>query len=240
MNFNVTKTTLSEVQSLRKLFLSECSFQFICDKCHGAGWADIYVFTSGKEIAGYGSLWGKDKREDRDTIFEFYLLPSFRNFADTLYPEFIKASGALFIECQSNDLLLSGMLFQHAKIIQAEAILFEYNFQTTFNITGTTFKERIDAEGNSDYILEQNGIPVASGGYVWNYNFPYIDIYYEVVEAYRQKGFGSLIIQELKKEAFRLKRVPSARCNVQNLASKKALLKAGMRVCGHLLIGELP
>jgi RimJ/RimL family protein N-acetyltransferase len=162
MNFNVIKTTLSEVQSLRKLFLSESRFQFICDKCHGAGWADIYVFTSGKEIAGYGSLWGKDKREDRDTIFEFYLLPSFRKFADAVYPEFIKASGALFIECQSN-----------------------------------------------------------------------------VAEAYRQKGFGSLIIQELKKEASRLKRVPSARCNIQNIASKKALLKAGMRVCGHLLIGEL-
>jgi hypothetical protein len=120
MIFDVHKTTLSEIQSLRKLFLSECGFQFVHDKCHGAGWADIYVFTSGKEIAGYGSLWGKDKRENRDTIFEFYLLPTFRKFANTLFPEFKKVSGALFIGCQTNDLLLAGMLFEHSKIIHAK------------------------------------------------------------------------------------------------------------------------
>jgi Acetyltransferase (GNAT) family len=239
MIFNVLKTTLEEIQPLRKLFLSESSFQFIYDKCHGAGWADTYVFTSGKEIVGYGSVWGKDQREDRNTIFEFYLLLSFRKFAHIIFPNFITTSGALFIGCQSNDLLLASMLFEHAKKIHAEAILFEHDFQAEFYIPGILFKENIDADGNSEYILEQNGNAVASGGYVWNYNFPYIDMYYEVKEAYRQKGFGSLIIQELKKEAFRLKRIPSARCNINNIASKRALLKAGMSVCGHILIGEL-
>jgi RimJ/RimL family protein N-acetyltransferase len=86
--------------------------------------------------------------------------------------------------------------------------------------------------------LEKDGEVVATGGYVWNYNYPFIDLYYEVKEAYRKKGFGSLIVQELKKEAYRLKRVPAARCNVKNLASKRTLIKAGMRACGHLLIGN--
>jgi len=59
---------------------------------------------------GYGSVWGKDKREDRDTIFEFYLIEPFRKFASAVFPKFIEASNVSFIECQSNDLLLSTML----------------------------------------------------------------------------------------------------------------------------------
>ena len=79
----------------------------------------------------------------------------------------------------------------------------------------------------------------ASGGYVRNYNFPYIDMYYEVREEHRKKGFGSLFTQELRREAYRLKRVPAARCHVKNNASKATLLRAGMKICGHMLIGEL-
>jgi hypothetical protein len=74
--------------------------------------------------------------------------------------------------------------------------------------------------------LEHTGQIVASGGYVRNYNFPYIDMYYEVKEDHRKKGFGSLFTQELKREAYRLKRVPAARCNVKNNASKATLLKS--------------
>ena len=101
------------------------------------------------------------------------------------------------------------------------------------------FKEIACQDGNSEYILEHEAEIVATGSYVWNYNFPYIDMYYEVKEEYRRKGFGSLITQELKNEAYRMKRVPAARCNIKNNASKATLLKAGMKVCGYILIGEL-
>jgi len=59
-----------------------------------------------------------------------------------------------------------------------------------------------------------------------------------VKENFRQKGFGSLIVQELKKEAYRIGRVPAARCNIKNKISKATLLKAGFRVCGNILIGN--
>jgi hypothetical protein len=239
MDLKVTKTSLAEIQHLRDLFLQENTFQFVYNKCHGAGWADTYLFTLDEATVGYGSVWGKDKREDRDTIFEFYLLKPFRKFANNIYAEFHKVSGASFIECQTNEVLLTGVLLECAKNINSEAILFEDNFQTEFTIPDTVFKEIADQDGNSEYILERKGEIVATGGYVWNYNFPYIDMYYEVKEECRQKGFGSLITQELKKEAYRMKRVPAARCNIKNNASKATLLKAGMKVCGYILIGEL-
>jgi arylsulfatase A-like enzyme len=236
MEVDIHKVPLREVQDLRELFLRENSFQFVHDKCHGAGWADTYLFSIGKEAAGYGSVWGKDDRKDRDTIFEFYLLGPYLKFAPVIFPSFIIASGAPYMECQTNDRGLADMMFANARNIYAEAILFEDAFATEFVIPHTLFRKNNE---DTEYLLEHEGEIVATGGYVWNYNFPYIDMYYEVKEGHRKKGFGSLITQELKREAYRLKRVPAARCNVKNNASKSTLLKAGMRVCGHLLYGEL-
>ena len=131
------------------------------------------------------------------------------------------------------------MLFEYTRNVNAEAILFEDGFQTELSIPGTIFKKNSGDKEGPGYVLEYKGETVASGGYVRNYNFPYIDMYYEVKEEHRKKGFGSLITQELKTEAYRFKRVPSARCNINNNASKATLLKAGMKVCGHMLVGEL-
>jgi len=135
--------------------------------------------------------------------------------------------------------LQSEIFFENARNINTEAILFEDSYQTELNLPGTLFKKNSSDNEDSEYVLEYAGQIVASGGYVKNYNFPYIDMYYEVKEEHRKKGFGSLIIQELKREAYRLKRVPAARCNIKNHASKATLLKAGMKVCGHMLLGEL-
>lgn len=240
MPLEITKTTQAEIQELRRLLLAEMPFQFVYDKCHGAGWADAYLFTVAGLPAGHGALWGKDDRENRDTVFEFYLLKPFRHLADKIFPEFLKESQALFFNCQSNDAFLVNLLFEYAKDINAEAILFEDCFQTAFKVDGTIFrKSEIQDNTDSGYVLEQHGEVVASGGYVWSYNFPYIDIYYEVKAGHRRKGLGSFITQELKKEAYRLNRIPSARCNINNKASKATLLKAGMRVCGHMLFGRL-
>jgi len=239
MEIVVSKVSLKEVQPLRDLRLAEIDFQFVYNKCHGAGWADTYLFTIDGEKAGYGSIWGKDKREERDAIFEFYLLEPYRRLANSIFPELHKFSGASYVECQTNDHLLTGMLFEYCANIYADRILFEDSITTEMEIPGTVFNKTVNNDGETEYILEQDGQVVATGGYVWNYNFPYIDMYYEVKESHRQKGFGTLITQELKKEAYLLDRVPAARCNINNKASKATLLKAGMKVCGHILIGEL-
>ena len=143
------------------------------------------------------------------------------------------------MECQTNNNLQSQVMFEYTRNIYAEAILFEDSFQTELSIPDTLFKNNSSDKEGPEYVLVHTGQIVASGGYVRNYNYPYIDMYYEVKEDHRKKGFGSLITQELKREAYRLKRVPAARCNITNNASKATLLKAGMKVCGHMLIGEL-
>jgi len=212
------------------------------NKCHLYGWADTYLLTAGKIKIGYGSVWGKDRREDRDTIFEFYLLHPYRKFSGMIFSEFLSLSQVQWIECQTNDYLLSSMLFEFAENINTEAILFEDGYQTSFKIPGAVFRKD-DTENNNpsdsgEYMLEYNGETVATGGFLLNYNFPYADIYMEVKEQYRRQGFGSLLIQELKKEIYSLQRVPAARCNVRNAASKASLQKAGFKPCGFWLTGK--
>jgi RimJ/RimL family protein N-acetyltransferase len=243
MEIKIIKIELEEIRAFRILFLHENGFQFIHNKCHDYGWADTYLFLLDGIKVGYGAIWGQSKREDRDAIFEFYVIKPFRKFSNFIFPELYSIPGVTCIECQSNDLLLSSMLYEYSQNINAEAILFEDHFQTNFEIPGVSFR-KVPAGDNpghdsGEYILERNGEVVATGGFMLNYNIPYADIYYEVKENFRQKGFGSLIVQELKKEIYLKGRIPAARCNISNLASKANLLKAGFGICGFMLKGDI-
>ena len=238
MEIKIIKVESGEIRDFRILFLKENNFQFIFNKCHDNGWADAYLLEIDGIRVGYGAVWGQNERNERDAIFEFYVIKPFINFSNFIFPEFLLVSGATFIECQSNDLLLSAMLFTYSQNINADAILFEDHFQTNFEIRDVIFLKGLPADNPNDsgeYVLEENGEVVATGGFMLNYNMPYADIYYEVKETFRQKGFGSLMIQQLKKEIYLIGRVPAARCNITNHASKANLLKAGFRVCGFRL-----
>jgi hypothetical protein len=197
MKTEVIKVALHEVEQLRNLFLEESNFQFIYNKCHTYGWADTYRFRLDDSLVGYGAIWGQSKRQDRDTVFEFYITPPCRKFAGAFFKELAHISGAMFIECQSNDVLLSSMLYEYAQNINAEAILFIDDFQTHFTMTNLIFEKKL-TEDNSHpddraYILKQDDEIVATGGLMLNYNPPFADLYYEVNVQYRNRGVGSFM-----------------------------------------------
>ncbi|MCD2424241.1 GNAT family N-acetyltransferase [Niabella pedocola] len=243
MALQITKTTLEVIEPFRVLFLNEGGFQFVCNKCHLYGWADTYLFTVDGTPAGYGAVWGTDKREDRDTIFEFYLEPPYRGMASRIFGEFQQVSNTIQVESQTNDRLLTAMLYETTRNIYAEAILFEEQYTTRLAVPGVVFRKRkaTDDMGDDDstHVLVQDGVIAASGGLMLNYNIPYADIYMQVKEPFRGRGLGTLIVQELKKEAYRMGRVPAARCNIENQVSKSTLLKAGFRICGFRIRGTI-
>jgi GNAT superfamily N-acetyltransferase len=80
---------------------------------------------------------------------------------------------------------------------------------------------------------------IATGGFMLHYNHPFADLYMEVRPDCRRRGIGSSVIQELKRECYLAGRVPAARTSIQNVASRSTLCKAGLRVCGFMLIGEV-
>ena len=246
MKLKAYKTEIEAIQALRNLFLQETNRQIRYNACHKRGWTDSYVLTLDDREVGYGSIKGQEI-EARDTVFEFYVVHPFRKLASRIFPGLIAASGANMIECQSNDFLLSSMLYEFSQNISADVVLFEDHVVTGYTIPGVAFRSiREDdyifvhkVEPVGEYVLELKGEVVATGGYSRHYNMPFADLYMEVRKDSQSKGLGSYILQELKKECYVSGRVPAARCNMRNKASRATLIKAGLKVCGFMLKGDI-
>ena len=246
MTLNVVKSDLTRIQALRGLFLQEANFQIRYNACHERGWTDSYLLTNGEVEIGYGSTKGQEL-SDRDTVFEFYVIPPFRNYASKLFGEVLSASRAKRIECQSNDLLLSSMLFEYAHNISADVVLFGNHTATNHVCPNGVFRSRRDddqifkhaVEPVGDYVLELEGTVVATGGFLVHYNRPFADVYMEVQKDYQHKGLGAFLVQEVIKQCHLAGRVPAARCSVRNTASRATLTKAGLRECAFMMIGDV-
>ena len=111
----VVKTNFKAIQSLRTLFLHEANVQIRYNACHERGWADSYLLTLDDDEVGYGSVKGRRDNADRDTVFEFFVVRSFRKHADLLFGKLLEALRAKYVECQSNDALLTSLIFAHAR-----------------------------------------------------------------------------------------------------------------------------
>ena len=250
MRFAAAKTELNEILPLRVLFLQEFNRQFINNAFHERGWAGSYLLTIDGATVGYGSIQGHGPhwREiaDWDTIFELYVLPPFRKGSSVLFHKLIAASGAKYIECQSNDLQLFAMLCEFSASVNSETVLFEDHVVTNHVIPGAVVRRGGNenwtykpTEAVGEYVLELGGEVIVSAGFLLHYNKPFADLWMEVREDHRGQGLGSFALQEVKKECYLAERVPAARCNMKNPASRATLIRAGMRVCGFLLIGRL-
>src|SRR5687768_3462336 len=124
MNLSITRCSLSDITNFRQLFLQENNFQIRYNACHERNWSDSWMIVVDGVTAGYGSVKGKDNLADRDAVFEFYLVPAYRRYGLDIFWGFISESSPSFIECQSNDLLLSSMLFECARDISSDVVLF--------------------------------------------------------------------------------------------------------------------
>ena len=246
MTTRAVKAELKDIQSLRALFLQETNFQIRYNACHERGWTDSYLLKIDDVAVGYGSIKGRETA-DRDTAFEFYVIPSFRKSSSLLFRELVVASRVTCIECQSNDRLLSSMLYEFARDIRADVVLFEDHAVTDHVMpdavirprrrSDRVFEHKVEPVG--DYVVVLRGEVVATGGFMLHYNIPFADLYMEVREDRRRRGFGSFLLQELKKECYLAGRVPAARCSLENTASRATLIKAGLRVCGFMLTGHI-
>jgi GNAT superfamily N-acetyltransferase len=240
------RTELNDIQPLRALYLQETNFQIRYHACHERGWTDSYLLTIDDLRIGYGSIKGQELA-GRDTVFEFFVILPFRKFSSLLFRELLSVSGAGYIECQSNDALLSAMLYELSTDIRSDVVLFQDHEVTDYTSPEVVFRSRLghdqvfehQVEPIGDYILAHSADVMATGGFMRHYNWPFADLYMEVREDCRGRGYGTFLLQELKKECYLSGRVPAARCDLQNTASRATLIKAGFRVCGFMLKGKV-
>jgi hypothetical protein len=246
MTISVDKVELESILPLRALFLQEANRQIRYNACHERGWSDSYLLTINDRAVGYGSVKGREI-PDRDTVFEFFVIPPFRKFAVELFRWLLDIACPRFIECQSNIPLLSSLLHGFARNISADVVLFEDHCVTDLSIPGTLLRPKRTSdqifshavEPVGEYVLELEGEILATGGFLLHYNHPFAGLYMEVREDCRRRGLGSFLLQEVKRGCYLAGRVPAARSSILNTSSHAALCRAGLRVSGFMLNGEV-
>jgi len=248
MEPSAKQITFEEMRSWRDLYREEMNCQIIHDSIHARpGWTLEYLLSAGGAPAGYGSIAVAGPWKDKPTIYEFYVLPHYRSRLFDLFSALLAVSGANRIETQSNDEALTAMLHTFAHDVVSESILYHDKLTTAFAPAGAFFRRPSASDDPqipagqlaSHGVVEVGGTVAAKGGILFHYNRPYGDIYMEVAEPFRRRGFGSYLVQELKRVCYDQGSQPSARCNPKNIASRKTLQKAGFVPCGHILTGSV-
>jgi len=247
---HATLTVAPVVRSLRTRYRQEMNCQIVKDSIHTrAGWAMTYALGLEDTLVGFGTVAIGGPWTDKPTILEFYVLPDHRARAFDLFEAFVEASGARLMEIQANDALLAMMLHTYAHEIMSEAILFRDGFTTALPANGAvlqalTSDEEVRAsiagrQGGPEFLLQVDGKPAGKGGILFHYNPPYGDVYMDIAEAFRGRGFGPYLVQELKRQAYEIGSIPAARCNRDNRASRKTLQRAGFIPYAHILNGAI-
>lgn len=246
MDIQVRRAEFPEVAGLRELYRREMNCQIRHDSALGRGLADPYLCFVDGRIAGYG---GVRNRYDKDRVTEFYTLPNVRSAALPMFQAMLVASGATTIEAQTNAPLLLLMLFDCARNIRSETILFQDAETTHLACPGAHLRHAKPEDAGhvfahqhepvGDWLIEVEGSVIATGGAYDHYNPPYSDLFMEVAPSHRGRGYGSYLVQELKRLCYERGKVPAARCNVENVASRKTLQRAGFLPCARLLVGDV-
>lgn len=248
LNIEVEHVPLDAILSLRDRYRRAMNCQIVHDSYHARGFTDSYLLRMQGQIVGYGSVAG-DARGPREIIKEFYMLPAYRAAALPLFRRLIAVSKARLIEAQTNDSLLTLLLFDCAVDLASERILFADAYTTNHAAPGVVLRPVTDADRASifphtrepvgEWGLELGGEVVATGGLMFHYNPPYGDIYMEVAAPYQRKGYGSYLVQELKRLCYEKGCIPAARCHTDNLSSRLTLQRGGMLPCARIVRGRI-
>jgi GNAT superfamily N-acetyltransferase len=238
---SIVRCRLSKIEPLRALFLQELNAQCRYDAAHWRKGTSEYVIRRDRRAIGYGAV--KDMHESRGTLFEFYLLPAYRNEALAILRDVTAASGAEALECQSNDLFYTSLVRQFAGEPTNDTILFAVGPSNGLRAPGVVVRPRRRSdrvfehtvEPVGDFVVDVGGDVVGTGGFLLHYNPPFADLFMEVRPDARRRGYGSFLIQELISECYLAGRVPAARTSTDNIASQRTLLRGGLRECGRML-----
>jgi GNAT superfamily N-acetyltransferase len=241
MSIEARPVEYRDIESLRELNRQEANCQIVHDSILRRGMADAYLILADGRVGGYGGVWN---RYDVGRVMEFYTLPSLRGAALPMFREFLAVSGATSMEAQTNMPQMLLMLYDCTTNIVADNILFHDALPSNLPCPDGAFRRARPGDDaldkDADWVVEaRDGAIVASGGFLTHYNPPYGDVYMAVAESARRRGFGSYVVQELKRVCYEAGRIPAARCNADNIASRRTLQRAGMLPCALLLSGEI-
>jgi GNAT superfamily N-acetyltransferase len=239
---------LDAILAMRDEYRREMDCQIVHDSWHARGFTNSYLLRVDGETVGYGSVGGAPG-DAKDKVKEFFVRPDSRRAALPLFRQLAKTSGARRIEAQTNDVLLTLMLYDCGVDLTSDVILFADAAMTVYPPPDVELRRIADADRDrifphtvepvGDWGLERGGQIVATGGILRHYNPPYGDIYMEIAASHRRQGLGSYLVQELKRICYETGAIPAARCQQDNIASRLSLQRAGLLPCARIVRGRL-
>lgn len=251
MRIEAEEAPLSAVVALREAYRREMACQIVHDSWHARGFTRLWLLRERGTVVGYGAVGGAPG-DAPDTLKELFVVPSHRGDALRMFSAVADAGGARWVEAQTNDRLLTLMLFDTATEVSAGAVLFDDGMRDDAAVpppAGAVFRKAQPGEVArafpefapplGDWIVDLDGEVVASGGLLFHYNPPYGDVFMDVAAAHRGRGFGSYLVQELRRTCREMGCIPAARCQPSNVASRRALERGGMLPCARVLRGRL-
>lgn len=251
MGITVRASELREIEPLREKYRNEMNCQIIHDSIHGrAGWTrEFALHMDDAGVIGYGSVAVAGPWSEDPALYEFFIEPEHRMRTFEAFTNLLQSCGAKIIETQSNARVLPVMLHVFGHNLRTESILFEDGFQTSSCPQGAGFRattafdsavlRRLELDESAGWVVTVHHEVAGAGGVLYHYNRPYGDVYMKIAEPFRRHGLGAYLVQELKAVCRRGGSVPSARCNVDNLPSRRTLQRAGFLPCGALIVGDL-
>jgi GNAT superfamily N-acetyltransferase len=247
-SIDVAPAPLDAILPMREDYRREMNCQIVHDSWHHRGFTQSFIVSVAAEVVGYGSVGGVPP-EPKMTVKEFFIRPDYRGVALPMFRRLVAVSGALGIEAQTNDVLLTLMLHDVAVDLVSDTILFADALTTDLRADSVAVRRLTDVdratvfrhtrEPIGDWGLEAEHAIVATGGLLFHYNPPYGDLYMEVDAPFRRRGFGSYLVQELKRICRESGHTPAARCNAANTASRLTLQRAGMFPCARIVRGRI-
>ncbi len=247
--FTANIVSAEDVLPMRTLHREEMHCQIVHDSIHRRpGWTITYCLKAEDTKVGFATVAVAGPWKDRPALLEFYLLPEHRGQAFGLFETLLATSNPPQFEVQSNDVLFFIMAHTYGRDVVSEKIVFGDGETTAHTSQGAVLRPVTpeadvrkcleQRSGGGEWVLELEGVRIGKGGLLFHYNRPYADVYMEIDEQYRRRGFGAYLVQELKRACYAMGAVPAARCSPQNPASFKTLQRAGFLPFAHILVGS--
>jgi len=177
-------------------------------------------------IVGYGAIW-RDHYLDR--VFEVVLQES---VAMAELTEAMRTTlGAHEWECQTNIPALERTFAQ----LPGDANIQNHLFAGPVQPAPVSPEIRLIATRDG-FDAFHNEVCVGNGGLYYHYNRPFTDVSMHVDEPFRRRGYGSAIVRALANQALANGDRPAARCNAENEASRKCLIRGGFVPVGTISV----
>lgn len=238
MRIDVTAVPYESLGPLRNRLLGGVACQLVRYSILRRGLAAGYLVRCDGEAAGYGGIW---REHFPGRVMEFEVAPSFSHLREDLFESFVGATATTSIEAQSNRPEMFALLEAFGSDPTVENLLFEDGPERPRPADGVLLRRREpeDRGPDGDWVMERDGEVVGAGGILTHYNPPFGDLYMEVAPARRREGLGAMLVQELRRVSGEMGLVPAARCDADNVASRRTLLRGGMAECGRLVSARL-